>query len=364
MNTRLEIRRRPRFALILGTAAVAASLALSGCYESATDPSDNVAAVVADDLTIAELMEKVQISDEQAASLGPVLETWRQQRGSGNENAMGALRMLADASDILDHDQMVDLLALLDEKRQAAMQQGQQRGHGQGGPGSVGNRQRQPGSQTGRGGPGGRGGQPGPGAHHGPRDGHGGPNGGLFQELGLDADQQAAVKAAREEMHTAARALFEQLRAGTITKDELHAAMQPLREQMHTAIEAILTADQLAQFTELRNAKVLEHLEKALERVQAHGTEKLALVARILEMDEQQIAAATTLHAEGLTALSAIIESLRSGQTTGQEAKQAAMDLRTQGRDDFRALLSADQQEVFDALQSLHQGRHGRGRRP
>lgn len=172
------------------------------------------------------------------------------------------------------------------------------------------------------------------------------------------------MKAARETMHTSAKTLFEQFRAGTITKEQLHDAMQPLREQMWTTIEGILTPDQLTQLNTLRDAKILAHLEKALERVQANITNRLPLIARILNLDEQQLAAATTLHAERVAALSAIVESLRSGQTTGEEAKLAAQALRAQSLDDFRALLNAEQQEIFDALKALQHGRQHRGPRP
>jgi len=204
----------------------------------------------------------------------------------------------------------------------------------------------------------------GPGGEHwrqGPRDGRGGPGMGLLQELGLDETQQAAVQAAREAMHAAAQTLFEQFRAGTLTREELHAAMQPLQEQMWTTIEGILTAEQLAQLNELRNARVLAQLERALERIQANLTEKLPLIAQILGLDEQQLAAATSLHEERVTALTGIIESLRSGQMSGQEAREAAQALREQTLADFRALLTAEQQEIFDALKTLQHRGHRRG---
>lgn len=366
MFTRPRNHRRRHLTLILGTLALASSMVLSGCYESATDPSDNTVTEAAIDLTLEEVMSKVQISSEQAEALAPLLDTWRQQhrqqKRSRNGQQLVALRMLADASDVLDQGQMLGLMELLREKRQAAFQNGSLCGEGPFGPGPGQGpgamRERQRGPHAGPAGPGGQGCN-----HGGPRDGRHGPGAGFLSELGLDEGQQAAVQAAREEMHAAAQTLFEQFRAGSITREELRAAMQPLREAMHTRIEAILTAEQLAQLTELRNARTLSHLETALERLQTNLSDKLPLVARILELDEQQIAAVTALHEDRIAALSAIVESLRTGQTNGEEARDAAQALRAQTMDDFRALLTAEQQEIFDALKSLRHGQHHRGPR-
>jgi hypothetical protein len=238
----------------MAAALLMTGLSLTGCYESSTDlnnnQGDNRASI---DLTIAEVITQLKISDEQASALAPALDAWRQGRAAGEPQERGALRMLASASDVLDRDQLLGLVTMLQEKRQATFQKRGRRG---------------PNNQRGTD------------KHHGKRGdrrNREGRDGGALQELGLDENQLAALKAARQEMHAASKALFEQRRAGTLSKEDLHAAMQPLKEQMQTSMQAILTAEQLAQWNERRNASTLSRLEKSAQRIDDHGRETLSL---------------------------------------------------------------------------------------
>jgi len=354
--------RRTRLTVALGVVALVASLALSGCYESSTDPQNTEASLAAiDDLSMTEIVEKVQLSDEQAQALAPALDRYRQNRNDRTRDGrqLHAMQMLADASDVLDADQMTKLVDLIVAKRQERMQQHME--------------QRRQMSQQGanRRGPGANGpfGGMGPGAGMGPRDGKGphdgfGP-GGLLSQLELTEEQQTQLAALRETQHAARVALFEQFRNGEITQEQLRTAMEEQRAQHQEAVNAILTAEQIAQLEQLRNARALENMERALERLQTRGEERLTLMARILGLDEQQVAAARTLHEESVTALSGIVESLRSGAISADEARQAAQDLRQQSQETFRALLTPEQQTLFDSLLQLqHRRGHGFGARP
>lgn len=357
MFTRHSTRRGSRFALLAGALALVASFALTGCYESSTDPGDDTATTaVLDDLTIGEITEKVQITDEQAQALAPVLERYRQNRSNREMRRLGTMQMLAEASDVLDAEQMQQLVDLLVEKRQERrrehrqqrMEQRQQQNPGglNGGPGR---------------GPGPRGGM-GPHRGKGPGDGSG-PGGGLLSQLELSAEQQEALAALREEHHAARQALVTQFRNGEITEEQFRAAGQELREQHRAAVAALLTAEQNAQLAQLRAERVLQHLERSLERLQERAEQHLALMTRILDLTDEQVAAAQALHEDAVTTLSGIVESLRGGALSADEARQAAQDLREQSRTAFRDLLTPEQQTLFDALEQLRGGhRFGRGR--
>jgi Spy/CpxP family protein refolding chaperone len=352
MFTQHANKRPQRRLMVLMAVAVIGVFAFAGCNETSTDPSTNSLDVTGD-LTMTEVIEKVKINDEQATAFAPALDRWRQQRRSGSTQQMGALTMLAEASELLDHEQMVALVNLVAEKRQERMQE----------RGNVDQQRRGPGMRGGDNGPS-REGQPGrmgpggPNGQHGPQ--HGRMSGGLLEQLDLTADQQAAIQVAREEMRPAMQALSEQFRNGELTREEMRAAREQLREQMHATIADILTPEQNAQLAELRDAKILGHLESALERLQDNTGERQALVAQILNLTEQQIADATALRDQALVDFAAIVESLRSGQITGVEARQAVHDLRDASFTAFRDLLTVEQQELFDALKNMGP-RGGRG---
>lgn len=343
MTTRRIPRHRSLRALSWGAAALLAVFAVSGCYESSTDPADITAETeVLSDLTVSEIVQKVQIDDEQAAALAPVLERYRAERGDRRARHQNALRMLADASDILDQEQMGRLVDLLVEKRQERWQQrmeqrrqafrdGKRRGEGP--PGMVG-----PAGRKMRQGFG-----PGP-----------------MQDLELTAEQQQALDALREQHHAARQALRQQARAGSLTREEMHERRREMHAQHRDAVEALLTPAQKDQLARARNARALERRDRSLERQRTHGNERLTLVARILELDDEQLQAARTMHQEAITALEANLEALRSGALDAQQSGDAARALRDDSFAAFRTLLDAEQQELFDALQQLQ---HRRGHR-
>jgi len=75
----------------------------------------------------------------------------------------------------------------------------------------------------------------------------------LSAALGLDEEQQAAVAAAFDALHTAMTALHEQLQNGEIDRDTLHTLAQELHATLDEQLQSILTAEQYAQLQELRN---------------------------------------------------------------------------------------------------------------
>jgi Spy/CpxP family protein refolding chaperone len=200
-----------------------------------------------------------------------------------------------------------------------------------------------------------------PGGGLGPRHGQGprdrGPGAGPLSELELTAEQQEALAALRQEHHTARMALMQQFRNGELTEEQFRTASQDLREQHQAAVAALLTEEQNAQLAQLRAERVLKNLERSLQRLQDRAEQHLALMTRILDLNDDQVAAAQALHEEAVTSLSGIVESLRSGALGADEARQAAQDLRDQSRTAFRDLLTPEQQTLFDSLEQLRGGR-------
>ena len=93
------------------------------------------------------------------------------------------------------------------------------------------------------------------GGHHGGGRHHQGPTdlwGSMFEDIGLDADQIAAVLAALDVLHEGMQDLRDQMHDGTMTYEEAHEAAEALRADFDTALQTILTEEQYQALLDLR----------------------------------------------------------------------------------------------------------------
>jgi len=93
------------------------------------------------------------------------------------------------------------------------------------------------------------------GGHHGGGHHHQGPTdlwGSMFDDIGLDADQIAAVLAALDVLHEGMQDLRDQMHDGTMTYEEAHEAAEALRADFDTALQGILTEEQYQALLDLR----------------------------------------------------------------------------------------------------------------
>jgi hypothetical protein len=75
---------------------------------------------------------------------------------------------------------------------------------------------------------------------------------GWFEELGLDADQIAAVLEALDTMHVGMQDIRAQVLDGTMTWEEARTAAQALRDDFDAALQSILTEEQYQALLDLR----------------------------------------------------------------------------------------------------------------
>ena len=93
------------------------------------------------------------------------------------------------------------------------------------------------------------------GGHHGGGHHHQGPTdlwGSMFEDIGLDADQIAAVLAALDVLHEGMQDLRDQMHDGAMTYEEAHEAAEALRADFETALQTILTEEQYLALHDLR----------------------------------------------------------------------------------------------------------------
>ena len=332
-------------------AALGATLLQTGCDESLTAPATENAATAP--ITIGALRESVVMTDAQAAELGDALaDLERAQRARRNEPGGGPaphLEFLARASRILDREQMLALVRTLadhQQERASGRAQPWRDGAGPGGhdPRHVGPGMRRHGS-------------------HGGRDGHVGPGRGalpgLIGELDLSAEQQQAVRDAARVLHETMRALREQRRNGALSDAEFRTAAAAAHTQFETTVAGILTAEQNARWQELQRTRAALALEQAIARIRAHQDRHLELLAEILGLDQAQRAGFAAIGAGKLADMEALLQRLRDGSIDAAGARGERERIHAETRDAMRALLTAEQAALFDALRALLHRRHG-----
>jgi hypothetical protein len=90
--------------------------------------------------------------------------------------------------------------------------------------------------------------------HHGGHH-HQGSNdlwGSWFEEIGINADQIAAILAALDVLHDGMQDLRDQMHDGTLTFEEAHEAAEALRADFDAALQTILTEEQYQDLLDLR----------------------------------------------------------------------------------------------------------------
>jgi Spy/CpxP family protein refolding chaperone len=191
--------------------------------------------------------------------------------------------------------------------------------------------------------------------------GPGGPGGEFMDELNLTEAQQTALEEAREQSREAVQALIEAAGGPGQLDETTRAKLDELRQQMKQTLENILTAEQLAQLAELREARQAEMAERR-DAVFTRGAERITdFLAQVLELDDTQKQQIIDVMAAAQTKIEALHESAREADTPREDLREQMEQIRDESKTAIRALLSAEQAAVFDALSNLLP--HGPGAR-
>gem|GEM_PF-1621150 len=198
----------------------------------------------------------------------------------------------------------------------------------------------------------GPGGCPGGGPHGGP-GGLGGPDSQLFEDLNLTAEQQTALKEAGEQNRKAVQALIESAGGPEQIDDATREKIRELREQMRQSLAKILTAEQLEQMQELRDARRTEMAERHAAAMANRTAREASFLAQILDLDDtqrQQIIDVMTAAQERVKALH---ESAREANTAMESLREQAEQIQNEAKTTIKASLSEEQAAVFEAISGL-----------
>lgn len=345
-----------------GVLVAVALFASTGCEET----TDNVTGISTDtnveNISIADVRQQVEMSDEQAAKLEAALNDLRQAQRArrGNPDAFDDVRpgleFVARAAEILDRQQLVAFLETIHEQRRERMAErrsgnserpregfGPLRRHGQG-----------PGSGPGMG--------PGAGMGHGPRLGQG-PGGGLhglLRQLDLDDAQRDRVRDALHTLQATMQQLHESRRAGELSDEAFRDAVNAAHATFETALGEILTAEQTARLQQLQREQAEKQLTRMIERLRTNQDKHLDLLVRILGLSAEQRAGFAAAGNDLLTGLETLLQSVRDGSVSHSQMRETIQQLHQTARDAIRALLDDEQAALFDALHRWHP----RGPRP
>ncbi len=311
---------------------------MTGCGTT-TEPENANAAVASTAVpSLTKITADLDLTTSQAEKLVAPHTRWsaaenRDQPSDGNP----AVGFIAESAPILDRSQLLGLIVNVRENRVQENETFR--------------------SRRGRGGRGDQGGI-------GPRGGIG-PNGERGQGIGLVLDltdeQKTAMQEIRERLHSTMSALHQSRIDGSITVVEFRTAARDARTAMRSAVEAILTDDQVAALEAHQLARMVEQLERRIERFDAATSRKLSHLTQILGLDEAQGTAIAQILEAVKPELSLVLTGLQNDEVSSEDARATLQNLRESTREALMSQLNDDQLEVFEELNTLrHRPRFGR----
>lgn len=328
---------RPRNASWLVLAMAVALAALTGCFQSGTQPANTGSTVSSEFLSLAEIEASVGLTSEQAAAVAPAHSAWQHgelewERGGRMSGEPPVLDFVAACAAVLDHGQMGRLISGLHVFEAGHLRLPDLEDPLFGSP--MG-----PGSGMGRG-------------HHGRHPGPG-PGPGPFPDLGLTDEQKAQIRTAQQEMRDAIRELAGQLRSGTITPAEFEAGVDVARAAFETALQGILTAEQYAKLQQARRDHLIAVLEARLASFERGVARLASILDRVLDLSDDQATGVTAILTGTRPAIEAVLAGLQDNSLSPQQAQEDLEQIAADAAAAIRAQLTEEQAVIFDRLQHL-----------
>lgn len=350
MNT----RRLRRITTTLGLSAV---FALGACQDEAdvAAPTFDETVVLAAGLALpdaATLSQELNADEKQSQALAASLSKWQDAAVADTRPGRRAqpplMEFLAEASTFLDHDQRLKLVQVLAAQRERrGEQRGERRQHRRGRAGD------RPALQ-----------------------GESRLMGEFADELDLTDDQKQQLEKLQAEMREEMQAMRGDRPRRGGPDGEMREQATALRDQHREQVQSILTDEQQARLQELRAERRTEHQAANQERREARATQWLESLAVVLDLSQDQLEQIRGI----MEAQQAKSEEIRDGfQAEAQdrstrptramrESHRTLFEkIREDGREQVREVLTEEQRELFDALETLrpqgpgHGGGHGRG---
>jgi Spy/CpxP family protein refolding chaperone len=200
------------------------------------------------------------------------------------------------------------------------------------------------------------------GGPHGEGGGHG--HGGFLEEI---ADELGLTDAQREQAREILQVRFEQIReireqvrSGSLTREQAREQIREIRESGREQIEQILTEEQREQLEAIHQERLEERIDARIDRLDDRLMRRASFLEQVLQLDAGQTAQLTELFEESIAARIEVLNQVKEGALEREDAFTQIRELEEQLAASIAALLTPEQLEVWEALRELHPKRGGR----
>jgi hypothetical protein len=204
-----------------------------------------------------------------------------------------------------------------------------------------------------------------PGRHGGVRQGTEGNGfgdrmaGRLAEELGLSDEQASALRQVVSSYRDRFRDLREAVRDGQTSPSDALADAITLASAMKAELAAVLTAEQLELFAEHKSERVIQGIERRLGNLDERMTQRSAMIAAALDMDDAQAQQTESIFIGTVAARSAVLNGLWDGSIAPEVAAFRVIAIEKDAWAEVYALLTPEQQAAWDSLRNLLPGSRG-----
>ncbi|MEZ4648461.1 MAG: hypothetical protein R3E97_06650 [Candidatus Eisenbacteria bacterium] len=182
----------------------------------------------------------------------------------------------------------------------------------------------------------------------------------LAEELGLSDEQIESFRTVVSSYREQFRDLREAVRDEEMGAAEALSQALTLAGSMKTELAAILTADQLSAFQELKAARMAEGIERRIDNLDERMTQRAEFVAAVLDMDDAQTAQTLSIFQNTVTQRTEILNGLKDGSIDPEVAAFRLLVIEKDAWDAVYAILTPEQQESWEALKDMLPVPHGR----
>ncbi len=161
----------------------------------------------------------------------------------------------------------------------------------------------------------------------------------------LTDDQKEAFKEIMSAYKEKFKAIHEQVKAGTLSKDDARTQMSALKDAMKSEIDDLLTDEQKAQIEQNK-------ADRKANR-QAFRDSSKAVMVDILGMGADQVSSFDAINIESRDAAKALFEQAKNGDLDRESLRAALKNLFTEKNDKLEALFTDGQLEIIKIHKAL-----------
>jgi len=161
----------------------------------------------------------------------------------------------------------------------------------------------------------------------------------------LTDDQKVTFKAIMVAYKEKFKVIHEQVKDGSLSKEDARSQMDALKEAMQAEVDALLTEEQKAQIDQNK-------ADRETER-QAYKDSSKAVMVDVLDMTAEQVTAFGEANKEARDAAKALFEQAKNGDLDRESLRAALKNLFTEKNDKLEALFTDGQFEIIKIHKAL-----------